>query len=106
MLHGALQHVVLIFPMMLKVAHSNVILGEDLHGNTLFHLLLASALRYLHIQLWMTTTRFHGLIKKHKVPGRNAAVLSRRTKKSTGKSTVAYPHSTSFTFFQESVLKS
>ncbi|KAG0556439.1 hypothetical protein KC19_11G054100 [Ceratodon purpureus] len=64
---GAYKHVVLIFPMMLKVAHSNVILGEDLHGNTLFHLLLASALRYLHIQLWMTTTRFHGLIKKHKV---------------------------------------
>lgn len=61
------QHVVLFLPMMLKVAYSNVMLGEALLENTLFHLLLASALRYLHIQLWMTTTRFHGLVKNHKI---------------------------------------
>jgi hypothetical protein len=58
---------VLVLPMMLKVAYSNVVLGEEVQDNPLFHLLLASALRYLHIQLWMTTTRFHGLIKSHKV---------------------------------------
>ncbi|CAK9223339.1 unnamed protein product [Sphagnum troendelagicum] len=41
--------------------------GQSLRDNIWFHLLLASMLRYMHIQLWMSVTRFHCLVKKYKI---------------------------------------
>lgn len=52
---------------MLKAAQVSLKGGNVLKDNVWFHLLLASALRYVHIHLWTSLIHFHGIIKKHKI---------------------------------------
>ncbi len=54
-------------PFVLKVVLQSAKEGQSLRDNIWFHLLLASMLRYMHIQLWMSVTRFHCLVKKYKI---------------------------------------
>ncbi|KAJ7533238.1 hypothetical protein O6H91_13G039100 [Diphasiastrum complanatum] len=57
---------ILFAPFVVKAVHANLLGGHDA-DNWSLHMLLTSALRYLHAQIWMSLSRCHFLTSKYQI---------------------------------------
>jgi aldehyde decarbonylase len=53
-------------PYAVKAVHANFLGGQDV-DNWCLHMLILSALRYLHGQIWMSLSRCHTLTGKYQI---------------------------------------